>query len=136
MDYIDTNVVLSLINPADINHDTALRLTRESKEMAISMVTVLEMRSVMAKTTNLREEEIEAYVQYLDRLGFELKSIDMGKVFQRAAEISFSVRMKTLDLLHLAACSETGAGRLITLDQEFGIRREEIKRMGIDVRLQ
>ena len=71
MDYIDTNVVLSLINPADSNHDIALRLTRESKEMAISMVTLLEMKSLMARTTSLREEEIEAYVQYLNRLGFD-----------------------------------------------------------------
>ena len=104
--------------------------------MAISMVTLLEMKSVMARTTSLREEEIEAYVQYMDRLGFELKRVDMDRVFQRAAEISFAIRMRTLDLLHLAACSETGADTLITLDREFRIRRAEIKSIGIDVRLQ
>lgn len=77
----------------------------------------------MASVTNLREGKIGAYVQYPDRLGFELERVDMGKVFQKAVGISFAMKMKTLDPLHLAACSETGADTLITVKQEFGIRR-------------
>ncbi|MBX8636585.1 MAG: type II toxin-antitoxin system VapC family toxin [Thermoplasmata archaeon] len=134
MDYIDTSVVLSRINPNDANHPSGMRLIEQSRDMVVSAITLLEMKSVFSRTTKLTEEEIEAYLRHVDEIGIESKIANFNRVFTRALEISFCLKMKTLDVLHLAACLEIGAEVFVSLDQEFESRAREISNLGITVR--
>ena len=134
MDYIDTSVILSYINPNDANHRAGRQLIGDSANMVISSITQLELKSVLARTTKLTEEEIEAYLQYVDEIGIEFKNTDLNRVFNRAIEITFNLKMNTLDVLHLAAAFEIGAGTLVSLDQDFESRSQEIRNLGIKLK--
>ncbi len=133
MYYIDTSVILSYINPNDVNHKSGRQLVERSSSLVISPITQLELRSVFARTTELTEEEIEAYVQYVEEIGMELKNTDLSRVIDRAMQIAFSVKMKALDVLHLAACLEIGARTLVSLDHDFEARAQEIRNLGIKI---
>ena len=134
MDYIDTSVILSYINLNDANHRAGRQLIGSSANMVISSITQLELKSVLARTTKLTEEEIEAYLQYVDEIGIEFKNTDLNRVFNRAIEITFNLKMKTLYVLHLAAALEIGAGTLVSLDQDFESRSQEIRNLGIKLK--
>lgn len=133
MDYVDTNVILSYLNANDTNHSRAINLWNTSDSKITSIIAVLELRSVLARTTGLTVEETEAYVEYLPEIGIHVPDIDMNEVLNGAAEIAPGIRMRTLDLLHISACIEMSAGRFITLDYEFVEKRHVLSDLGISV---
>jgi len=133
MDYVDTNVILAYLNANDTNHSRAINLWNTSDSKITSIIAVLELRSVLARTTGLTVEETEAYVEYLPEIGIHVPDIDMNEVLNGAAEIAPGIRMRTLDLLHISACIEMSAGRFITLDYEFVEKRHVLSDLGISV---
>lgn len=133
MDYVDTNVILSYLNANDTNHSRAINLWNTADSKITSIIAVLELRSVLARTTGLTVEETEAYVEYLPEIGIHVPDIDMNEVLNGAAEIAPGIRMRTLDLLHISACIEMSAGRFITLDYEFVEKRHVLSDLGISV---
>lgn len=133
MDYVDTNVILSYLNANDTNHSRAINLWNTADSKITSIIAVLELRSVLARTTGLTVEETEAYVEYLPEIGIHVPDIDMNEVLNGAAEIAPGIRMRTLDLLHISACIEMNAGRFITLDYEFVEKRHVLSDLGISV---
>ena len=133
MDYVDTNVILAYLNANDTNHSRAINLWNTSDSKITSIIAVLELRSVLARTTGLTVEETEAYVEYLPEIGIHVPDIDMNEVLNGAAEIASGIRMRTLDLLHISACIEMSAGRFITLDYEFVEKRHVLSDLGISV---
>ena len=133
MDYVDTNVILSYLNANDTNHSRAINLWNTSDSKITSIIAVLELRSVLARTTGLTVEETEAYVEYLPEIGIHVPDIDMNEVLNGAAEIAPGIRMRTLDLLHISACIEMNAGTFITLDYEFVEKRHVLSDLGISV---
>lgn len=133
MDYVDTNVILAYLNANDTNHSRAINLWNTSDSKITSIIAVLELRSVLARTTGLTVEETEAYVEYLPEIGIHVPDIDMNEVLNGAAEIAPGIRMRTLDLLHISACIEMSTGRFITLDYEFVEKRHVLSDLGISV---
>lgn len=133
MDYVDTNVILAYLNANDTNHSRAINLWNTSDSKITSIIAVLELRSVLARTTGLTVEETEAYVEYLPEIGIHVPDIDMNEVLNGAAEIAPGIRMRTLDLLHISACIEMNAGTFITLDYEFVEKRHVLSDLGISV---
>jgi predicted nucleic acid-binding protein len=133
MDYVDTNVILSYLNANDTNHSRAINLWNTADSKITSIIAVLELRSVLARTTGLTVEETEAYVEYLPEIGIHVPDIDMNEVLNGAAEIAPGIRMRTLDLLHISACIEMNAGTFITLDYEFVEKRHVLSDLGISV---
>ncbi len=131
MDYIDTNVILSYLNKNDVNHSKALKIMDNSNRMITSPIAVLELRSVLSRTTNLNGDEIEAFVDYLPEIRLEIPEVDMNTVFSNASEIANRIRMKTLDILHLSACVILNTTRFVTFDREFSARKTEIAGIGL-----
>ena len=103
MNYIDKNVILCYPNKNDLNHDKAAKLWAISESKMISEITLPELRSVLSRKTNLSEAEIEAYVEYLPDIGLQIVESDLKRVFNRASEMVFKIKMKTLDTLHISA---------------------------------
>ena len=133
MNYIDTNVILCYLNKNDLNHDKAAKLWAISESKVISEITLLELRSVLSRKTNLSEAEIEAYVEYLPDIGLQIVESDLNRVFNRASEMVFKIKMKTLDTLHISACLEINARNLVTLDYEFVEKNRIISELGINI---
>ena len=134
MNYIDTNVIISFLNSRDINHEKALKTLNHVSEMVTSPVAILELKSVLCRTTTLDTDEIEAFVDYLHEINIEVPMIDMNKVISNAIEIAVNIRMKTLDILHLAAGVVLEVDDFITFDREFLEKEKEIENIGLRVK--
>lgn len=133
MNYIDKNVILCYPNKNDLNRDKAAKLWAINEPKVISEITLLELRSVLSRKTNLSEGEIEAYVEYLPDIGLQIVESDLKRVFNRASEMVFKIKMKTLDTLHISACLEINARNLVTLDYEFVEKNRIISELGINI---
>lgn len=133
MNYIDTNVILCFLNEDDANHDKAVRLWELKESKVASEITLLEIRSVISRKANLKEAEIEAYIEYLPELGVRVPEIDLNGVFNRSMEIAYKTRMKTLDVLHISACLEINASNFVTLDYEFVEKSKFITELGLTI---
>ncbi len=133
MHYIDTSVIISYLNEKDVNHSRALETLNQIGDMVISQIVTLELRSVLARTTNLNEYEIEAYIEYLSEIKLKVSEIDFNDVFSNAEEIAFKIKMKTLDTLHLSACMILNANTFVTFDNEFTEKKNAIAEFGLNV---
>lgn len=134
MEYIDTNVIISFLNSRDVNHARALKTLEHSGEMVTSPLTVLELKSVLSRTTSLSADEIEAFIDYLPEINVEVPEVDMKRVTNNAIEIAVGIRMKTLDILHLSASMILEAEDFVTFDREFGEKEEEIANIGLRIK--
>ena len=134
MNYIDTNVIISFLNSRDINHEKALKILNHDGKMVTSPVAILELKSVLCRTTTLDTDEIEAFVDYLHEINIEVPMIDMNKVISNAIEIAVNIRMKTLEILHLAAGVVLEVDGFITFDREFLEKEKEIENIGLRVK--
>lgn len=133
MKYLDTNVIIAYMNENDVNHSRALRALEGSSEMITSPIAELELKSVLSRTTDLTENDVEAYVDYTREINVSIPEIDMNSVFRNAEEISYKIKMKTLDLLHLSACLALNATVFVTFDKEFAEKKKRIREIGIEV---
>ncbi|MHB8396871.1 MAG: type II toxin-antitoxin system VapC family toxin [Thermoplasmataceae archaeon] len=133
MNYIDTNVIISYLNKKDVNHSRALKILNKDDRMITSPIGILELRSVLSRTTNLDGDEIEAFVDYLPEIKLEVPEVDMNTVFSSASEIAIRVRMKTLDILHLSASVILNASNFVTFDGEFEEKKNEIAAIGLRI---
>ena len=133
MNYIDKNVILCYLNKNDLNHDKAAKLWAINEPKVISKITLPELRSVLSRKTNLSEAEIEAYVEHLPDIGLQIVESDLNRVFNRASEMVFKIKMKTLGTLHISACLEINARNLVTLDYEFVEKNRIISELGINI---
>lgn len=133
MNYIDTNVIIAYINERDINHHRAAKAMDELREFVTSQVAVLELKSVLSRTTKLNENEIQAYADYLKFINIDVLESDMNTVFKNASEISYKIKMKTLDILHVSASLVINAYTFVTLDTEFMAKKREMSDIGLEV---
>ena len=134
MNYIDTNVIISFLNSRDVNHERAVKTLEHDGEMVTSPVAVLELKSVLARTTTLGSYEIEAFVDYLSEVNIKVPEVDMDKVVSYASELAINIRMRTLDILHLSAGVVLEADDFVTFDREFLEKGKEIANIGLRVR--
>ena len=134
MNYIDTNVIISFLNSRDVNHERAVKTLEHDGEIVTSPVAVLELKSVLARTTTLSSYEIEAFVDYLSEVNIKVPEVDMGKIVSYASELAINIRMRTLDILHLAAGVVLEADDFVTFDREFLEKEKEIANIGFRVR--
>ena len=132
--YIDTNVIIAFINNRDSNHARALKIFNYSNRKVTSMIAVLELKSVLSRTTKLSVDEIEAFVDYLPEINVEVPEVDANKIIRNATDIAVRIRMKTLDLLHISASIIIGADAFITFDREFIEKEKEIANIGLIIK--
>lgn len=131
--YIDTNVIIAFINNRDSNHARALKIFNYRNRKVTSMIAVLELKSVLSRTTKLSFDEIEAFVDYLPEINVEVPEVDANKIIRYATDIAVRIRMKTLDLLHISASMIIGADAFITFDREFIEKEKEIEIIGLRI---
>ena len=134
MNYIDTNVIISFLNSKDVNHARSLKTLENSGDMVTSPIAVLELKSVLSRTTSLGEDEIEAFVDYLPEIDVEVPEVEMGRILSNAIEIAGKIKMKTLDLLHLSASMILEAEVFVTFDRKFAEREIEIANLGLRIK--
>ena len=134
MNYIDTNVIISFLNSRDVNHARALKILDHDGKMVTSPVAVLELKSILSRTTNLDVDEIEAFADYLPEINVEVPEVDIDKVISNAIEIAVRIRMKTLDLLHLSSSMILEADDFVTFDREFAEKEKEIANIGLKIK--
>ncbi|MCL5678652.1 MAG: PIN domain-containing protein [Candidatus Thermoplasmatota archaeon] len=125
---------MSFLNSRDANHARALKIFDHEDKKVTSLVAVLELKSVLSRTTNLSLDEIEAFVDYLPEINVEIPGVDMNKIISNAIEIAVRIRMKTLDLLHISASMIIEADTFITFDREFIEREKEIANTGLIIK--
>lgn len=64
MEYIDTNILISLIDKNDNKHEMANGLIKKYNSTIITELNLIEMRSVLSRI-ELQEEEVDALIDYL-----------------------------------------------------------------------
>ncbi len=133
MNYIDTNVIISFISKSDVNHSRALRILDNNEGMVTSPVAILELKSVLSRTTDLGVDEIEAFADYLAEIKIEVPEVDINKVLNNASDIATRIRMKTLDILHLSASMILDVNGFVTFDHEFLEKKNEIEGIGLKI---
>ena len=131
--YVDTNVIISFLNNRDTNHARALKIFDNKDRKVTSTVPVLELKSVLSRTTKLSLDEIEAFVDYFPENDVEVPEVDTNKIIRKAIEIAVRIRMKTLNLLHISASLIIEADTFITFDREFIEKEREIANIGLRI---
>ncbi len=146
MSYIDTSVIIAALDPIDPRRNKAIEVLENEHDKIISELTLVELASTLARREKLlgqmmdklglnREETILAILIYiLKKFGIRYETIDgwiryplVGKVYKpiaTAVELSKYIKLRTLDLLHLAYTKllmEKGIylQKLITMDSDY-----------------
>ena len=133
LNYLDTNVIISFLNNRDTNHARALKIFDNKDRKVTSTVPVLELKSVLSRTTKLSLDEIEAFVDYFPENDVEVPEVDTNKIIRKAIEIAVRIRMKTLNLLHISASLIIEAYTFLTFDREFIEKKKEIEIIGLRI---
>ncbi len=130
MIYVDTSVMVSYVNERDPLHGKSVEAIEGLSEVrAASRLTTVELASVFSRVTGSAGEELEALVEYtLRRCGVEVIEVDWRDVFSLALEQAGNLRLKALDLLHVAAAYRAGAEAFLTFDRDILSKGEAVER--------
>ena len=160
--YVDTCVALAYYFGEDAHHERAKRvveeLRRRGARLYASPLTILELHSVISR--KLRELKLPPHIRRLDEgarvsalakliikaLNVEVvddeprtERIDGAKafhVYQRALELAVALKLKTLDLMHIAYAlhlAEKGlASMFATLDGKILKRSRALAKLGLE----
>jgi predicted nucleic acid-binding protein len=133
MEYIDTNILISYIDKNDAKHNMAEDLLNKYTNKVISELNIIEMRSVLSRSY-IKEEEIDALIDYLIiKNNIQIKSIDINKSIVKGNEMVNNLKLKTLDLLHIANAILLNADKFITFDKDFVNKKKAIKNYNLEV---
>lgn len=163
MNYIDTSVIVAALDPLDPRCEKARSLLEKGEDKIVSELVLVELTSIVARREELvssiaselglrRDEAVTAILLYvLRRFNLKYRSIHgstrlplLGSVYRpiaTAIELSSPLRLKALDLLHVAYAKLLKDGgeaiqRLVTADKDFGKMREALReKVGIDLQL-
>ncbi len=129
MIYVDTNVLVSFINPSDPLHKRASELLSGHDELVVSKFVVVELYSVYSRTMSLSDIELEAIVQYtLRKANVQVINVDWDKLIAKASSYANKLKLKTLDLLHVTASYLIGANSIITFDKDIKKKADTIQK--------
>jgi len=132
MIYIDTNVIIAFIDELDPSHSKAIELL-ESLEgnRVVSNLTLVELASVYSRA-NL-DDPLALSLYSIKRVGARVVDVDFNKVLQHAFKSAPSLKLRTLDLLHIIACKVIGAKLFVTFDKNIISKSDLIDKIGIKV---
>ncbi len=137
MIYVDTNILISYINPRDSLHEEAINIIRKlrNEKLIISKITVLELYTVFSRIMNISDEEIEALVEYtIKKARVNIEDIDLGELVTIAIEYSNKLKLKTLDLLHVVAAKLLNANSIATFDKDI-IKKAKIIEQNLGLKI-
>ncbi|MBO3801063.1 MAG: PIN domain-containing protein [Candidatus Brockarchaeota archaeon] len=162
MSYVDTSIIVAALDPEDPLQKSASMILKNEEDKIVSELVLLELASVLSRRISLTEFKEKLKVReelvvptlllyLLKRFGLKYEKVDgRAKVpkfdsvyfpIATAITISRRLRLKTLDLLHIAyirLLKERGRAlnTLITADEDFNnISDEEKASLEIKIRL-
>ena len=133
MIYVDTNVIISYADEKDPNHDKVIAMSMQlDRDRAVSQLTLLELSSIYAKAD--LEKPIPLALYSIKRFGASIVETDLNIVVKGSLRYIPTLRLKTLDLLHITIAKLVGAKSIATLDKDIAKKADVIKDiMGIEV---
>jgi predicted nucleic acid-binding protein len=131
--YVDTSVIVSYIDEADPNHERALALVKGlSGGRVVSKLTLVELASVYSMAG--LEEPLPLVVYSVRSVGAEVVEVDFSEALRDAIVKAPTLKLRTLDLIHIMACRSAGCKEFVTLDSDIAGRAGVIDReLGIKV---
>lgn len=160
MIYVDTSVIMAALDPTDPRREEARKILELRVEKVVSELVIAELASVLARQHKLlasirdrlgvseRIALIAVILYIIKRFDLKYTSVEgslrttLGRFYKPLAyaiELAERLRLRTLDLLHLAyikAMKERGIWiyTLLTADTDFKDNEEDIMRvLGITV---
>ncbi|BDC17714.1 PIN domain-containing protein [Acidianus sp. HS-5] len=131
-EYIDTNVILSLVEQ-DANYVRAIKI-KGVEGLVTGEITVVELNSFYSRKL---KDEVKAKASTLYSLKFsnvEVVEVDWNKLFRKSEYLSPELQLKTLDVLQIASAVLIGVSKFLTFDKDILGKRELIKKYtGIEV---
>jgi predicted nucleic acid-binding protein len=116
--YLNTSIPLSHYFAEDPNHPYAVQLVenlrRRGEEMLVSLLTLVELYAYISRRIGAlklpphyarlsQEEKVAAVVTHvLKHAGAQLVDNTPADLLQKAMQLAHALRLKTLDLLHIA----------------------------------
>lgn len=94
INYMDTNVLISLLNNREFNHEKALKALENFADMITSPLAILELKSPHFRSTNLCPDEIVAFAEYLSKINIKIPEADRDKVASYASELAIKISMR------------------------------------------
>ncbi|MEM0227024.1 MAG: type II toxin-antitoxin system VapC family toxin [Thermofilaceae archaeon] len=131
---MDTSVIVAFIDENDANHGKAVEMLNqlEGYWKVTSELVLVELASVFSQAGF--SEPVELAFYSVRRSGAQRASIDFSRVIRTALLYSRELKLRTLDLLHVASCRTIGATVFATLDRELARRKNAIANLlGIEV---
>jgi len=162
MAYVDTNIVIAYYFREDPNHRKAAKvvevLRKEGKEMIISPLTLTELYSILSRRSGtyalppriraIADEKLKIYILVNHIIeDIRLRLIDdephveqvnktkLFHIYRRAIRYVTDLKLKTLDLLHIAYAILLASKGLVnvftTLDDEILAKRHLLEKLGL-----
>ena len=129
MIYLDTNVLIAIIDEEDPNHKMVRKLPKSGR--VTSELALAELVSVFSRAGIDDPLSLSFYSLKLAKA--ELLDVDFDEAFNMAFKLAPELRLRTLDLLHIAICKVIGVERMATFDKEIIRRRKALEGLGVEV---
>ncbi len=132
MIYIDTNVIIAFIDERDPNHGKAVELLESLEgDRVVSKLSLVELASVYSRAG--LDESLALSIYSIKRIGARIVDVDFNEVLLHAFKLAPLLKLRTLDLLHVAACKVIGAKLFVTFDKDIISKSSLIDRIGIKI---
>ncbi len=128
--YVDTNVIVAFMDEADPNHGRAVKVLEGSNKVS-SFLTLVELASVYSRAGFSDPQALAIYS--MEEAGVEVSEVGFEEVLKEAFRVADKIRLKTLDLLHVASCLLMGEKEFLTFDGDILKKRKELEGLGIEV---
>ncbi len=132
MIYLDTNVVIAFVDELDPNHGRALKFLRRLKgDRVVSELTLVELASVYSRAGLRNPLSLALYS--VEVVGAKVVRAGLGEVLRQAFKLAPTLRLRTLDLIHVATCKVIGADLFATFDKDIVAKRDAVREVGVEV---
>ncbi len=130
--YVDTNVIVAFMDEADPNHERAVKLLKvKGSKKVSSFLTLVELASVYSRAGFNDPQALAIYS--MEEAKVEVSEVGFGEVLKEAFRVADKIKLKTLDLLHVASCLLMGEKGFLTFDGDILKKRKELEELGIEV---
>lgn len=113
----------------DPQHTVAEKLVQDIKKekLVVSSLVLTELASVYSRAG--LEKPLQLAIYSAELIGAERVKIDFNEALKQSFRLAPSLRLKTLDLLHVASCHLIKAEKLATLDKDIASISETLSKL-------
>jgi len=128
LEYLDTSYVISLSTINDVNHELAVKISKDLSEPIVSNLTVIELYTYYSRNPDKELMElvgdlklvVKSSVKFsLEKANARIIEVDLNNIIDYAKDLAVEFKLKTLDLLHIAAAINIGVNTIVSFDKEI-----------------